>query len=606
MKNASHEVRRCCARSPRRASAGLGAAVATLLSATVEACGPDSRQAGRPVAPATSPPTALATDPAPAPRPGPIAGAFDWRVVVNNGVVVPGDVRRFNSYNQPSVNVGNLVVFRARSTGGTTGEPAHGVFSRDMAAGAPVITVFDRNTTVPQPNDLGATIVEPPSFPRIDMGSSTIASRGNHAPVWAYTSGDGTESRAGTTGIYSNPFGDLIAGASDLGSVPGFAFFAVPGTGGPKFDVFPGAPSVTDRATLVFKGNYTAPGGAAKTGVYYRNLTNTALPLADGGALAPAGGTAPVVVIADRDTPIPGTTTPFGSTAPPSAAGRVAVFAGFDDENAPTLGGIYLAPLTGPRPKLTPLVKIGANVPGERKAVFSSLGEGVSFDGRFVAFWAAWGTETRTLTLPCPSEGNALRVAYCQQRYPDGFQTQVPVHQGIFVDDVRTGTTVAVAKAPTDFDDFVYWNYSGRVPGMSESEEVGEEARWRSGSFVAVSGLVDGTLSDRVFHAVFKARTGQVVDNAYVSPVDGVYLRKGPGAAPIVKVLETGMDGTAIDPAAVYVDAETGVRLVLPVTEMGLERDGFRGASLVVNVGMGTEDAGWAGIYLTTVPEEEP
>jgi hypothetical protein len=26
---------------------------------------------------------------------------LDWRVVVNNGVRVPGDTRTFNSYNQP-------------------------------------------------------------------------------------------------------------------------------------------------------------------------------------------------------------------------------------------------------------------------------------------------------------------------------------------------------------------------------------------------------------------------------------------------------------------------------------------------------------------------
>jgi len=39
----------------------------------------------------------------------------------------------------------------------------------------------------------------------------------------------------------------------------------------------------------------------------------------------------------------PGTDTVFGSTAPPSAAGQRVVFAGFDDEDNPTLGGIYLA-----------------------------------------------------------------------------------------------------------------------------------------------------------------------------------------------------------------------------------------------------------------------
>jgi hypothetical protein len=36
---------------------------------------------------------------------------------------------------------------------------------------------------------------------------------------------------------------------------------------------------------------------------------------------------------------------------------------------------------------------------------------------------------------------------------------------------------------------------------------------------------------------------------------------------------------------------------------MGIERDGFRGDSLAINVSMGTEEAGWAGIYLTEIPK---
>ena len=121
---------------------------------------------------------------------------FGWQTVVNNGVKVPveGDNRKFNSYNPPSLNVERLVVFRARSKGGMGGQPVHGVFTRDMAvAGTPVTTIFDRKTTVPQPNnilwppnDLLTTFIEPPSFPRIDMWSDTIASRGNHQPVWNY------------------------------------------------------------------------------------------------------------------------------------------------------------------------------------------------------------------------------------------------------------------------------------------------------------------------------------------------------------------------------------------------------------------------------------
>jgi hypothetical protein len=199
-------------------------------------------------------------------------------------------------------------------------------------------------------------------------------------------------------------------------------------------------------------------------------------------------------------------------------------------------------------------------------------------------------------------------VAYCKKQYPNGFTTTVPVNQGIFVHDLQTRQTRVVAKTPGDFDDFVYWNFSGRTPGTGEGDDDGELARWRSASFVAVSGLVDGSLTDATFHAAFKARTGDVMDGTYVTPVDGIYLRRGPGVTEILTVVETGMDGTLIDPEAVFVDEEdpsaTPRPLPLPVTEMGIERDGFRGNSLAINASMGTEEAGWAGVYLTEVPED--
>jgi hypothetical protein len=111
-------------------------------------------------------------------------------------------------------------------------------------------------------------------------------------------------------------------------------------------------------ATIVFKGNYTV-GDVGKTGVFYRNLVDSDI---NGG---PGGGTNPVVLIANNTvTKIPGTTQVFGSTSPPSAASGKVVFAGFDNEDAPTLGGIYLAPLAQ-TPSLTTLVSIGGRVPGE-------------------------------------------------------------------------------------------------------------------------------------------------------------------------------------------------------------------------------------------------
>lgn len=522
------------------------------------------------------------------------SGQFQWHVVVNNGDVVPGDVlgRTFNSYNQPSLNVDRLVVFRARSKGGMGNQPAHGIYTRDMASGGPITVVFDRNTNVPEPNNLGSAFTEPPAFPRIDMWTTTSASRGVHQPVWNYQVDPVTESRAGTTGIYVDLAGSLITGASNVGMPidyqTGFPYgdvFLVPGSGGLRFDVFPGAPAVTDGATIAFKGNYTE-GTTSRTGVYYRDLTPV-----------DAGGAAPTVLIADnRDTLIPGTGTVFGSTAPPSAAGREAVFAGFDDEDDPSLGGLYLAPLAGPTPPLTPLVRIGDRVPGERQGVvFNRLGEGVSFDGRFVGFWGAWGADTRTLRLQCPVDGNADVIAYCNETYPDGFEATVPVHQGIFVHDRVTGQTLAVAKAPDDYSDFLYWNFSGQVP---DSDEEGEPARWRSAAFVAASGLVDGTLRNATFHAAFKARTGAVVDEAYVDPVDGIYLALGPGQSPRATVVETGWPGTLFDPAAV----DPSTLVPLPVTAMGIERDGFRGNAMAITVTMATAEAGWAGIYATTVP----
>jgi hypothetical protein len=216
----------------------------------------------------------------------------------------------------------------------------------------------------------------------------------------------------------------------------------------------------------------------------------------------------------NTDTLIPGTGTVFGSTAPPSAADGKAVFAGFDDEENPTLGGLYLAKLKKPK-KLDRLVEIGERIPGAPGYTFNRLGEGVAFDGTKVGFWGAWGTETRTVRLYCPTEGNKNRIAYCNRNLvcADGSGTmvdpnsicdetgcyqekEVPARQGIFVHDTdRRGDTRMVAATGEDFDDFVFWNYSGKPPcvgkgghGEEGAEEDGEPARWRSSAFVSVSG----------------------------------------------------------------------------------------------------------------------
>ncbi len=89
------------------------------------------------------------------------------------------------------------------------------------------------------------------------------------------------------------------------------------------------------------------------------------------------------------------------------------------------------------------------------------------------------------------------------------------------------------------------------------------------------------------------------MDGDYTDVVDGIYLRKGPGTLPYSAMVWTGMDGSLIDPMADNLETSVG----LPVTAMGIERDGFRGDALALNVGMADADYGWAGIYLTTVPD---
>ncbi|MCJ7838951.1 MAG: hypothetical protein MUP61_07050, partial [Burkholderiales bacterium] len=195
---------------------------------------------------------------------------YEWYTAVNNGDLVPGTAKFFNSYNQPAVNDDGRVVFRARSRGGQgaqgAGQPEHGIFMRDLEAFGPIVTVFTRGRAVPGPNNTDAKFNEFPSIPRIDAGSGTIATRGMSQPVWQNAVDD---TRTGSAGVYTNLRGGPTTAASMLGDVNGFQHFQVPipeiapGTG---FDQFPGSPAVTERNTIVFKGNFTV-GGGGKTGV---------------------------------------------------------------------------------------------------------------------------------------------------------------------------------------------------------------------------------------------------------------------------------------------------------------------------------------------------
>ena len=538
----------------------------------------------------------------------------DWATVVNNNDLIPPlYVRNFNSYNQPSVNARGIVVMRARSRGGPPLGPAtHGIYTRDMSSrDSPIVRILDRTSPVPKPNNLGTTFVETPSFPRIDIDSDTIATRGNHQPVHRYWLDDGTETRAGTTGIYTNPFGELVTGHAKLGNVPGMGHFRVPEFNGAHFEVFPGAPAVTESDTIVFKGNFTAL-GSERTGVYYRKIGPGEM-----------GGDALSILIANSvDTLIPGTSTVFGSTAPPSAARGKAVFTGFDNEWAPTLGGIYAANLEF-QPQLSTLASIGQRVPDlSAVAHFNDFGEALAFDGRFVGFWAAWGEESRTVRLYCPQEGNKDRIAYCNQELvcrnsgetrgdPNSIcddsedplygtscytERRVPVNQGIFVHDLKKGRTRLVALTSDSSEDFLFWNYAGKTPCSGKGHapegdhEDGESVRWRSSAFVAVSGR------GASYRIVFKSRS-QGGDTAELgAPVDALHVVKGPGKQRRNVVLDTTMDGQSIDP-----QAPRGSRIV----ELGLEREGFRGKWLAISAKMGVEGAeeedDMAGVYITRI-----
>lgn len=514
-----------------------------------------------------------------------LPSSFSWTTIANSASPIPdGDGRTFNSFNQPSVSSRGTVVLRGRSRGGQgAGEPLRGVYSRSMSSKtATLVRVFDTATEVPQPNNVlysGAlgTFTEFPAFPRIGLDSDTVVSRAQSKPVYEYqigvdpVTGEPVTTRAGTSGVYVAYQGARTSAMTQLGGVAGFEHYGVPGaTQGTKFDQFPGSPAMANATTVAFKGNYTD--GVGKTDVFFRSFSG-------------GNGPASTQVIASSDTLIPGQdggTTRFGSTAPPSASSTSVVFLGLDNEEAPTMGGIYRAPLA-PSPALQVLVSIGGQVPGESPGVgFSRLGEALSYDGRFVAFWGSWGSAFRTVTLTCPEDGQAAVIAFCREAYPNGYTVHIPVQQGFFVHDVAANKTTAVVKTGDAYIDFLYWNFSGRPPGVGESEaEEPEAPRWRSATFVAAHS------SKGIAQVAFKARRPTVPE------VDGVYLTLAPGLPPVYRtVVETTAPATQLDPAA-----PAGAK----VTTVGIERDGLRGGWLAISASMldPLTSESWAGVYLT-------
>ena len=513
---------------------------------------------------------------------------LSWQTIVNNSFSMPNSEKKYSSYGQPSINSNGTVVFRARSTQG--GQRQTGIYSRQFPKGQ-ITAIADLSTLVPYPNNLGTTFQEFSAIPRIAANSDYVATRGNHQPVYKYLLPDGSETRTGTTGIYVRLGGDLLFdGASKIGLAPGFANHAVPNMDQlTAFDVYPGAPAINDNGTIVFKGNY-ADNGVGKTGIFYRELLST-----------PGGGKTAVELIANSDTQIPNAPPSFrkmtfGSTAPPSVAGDELVFVGLDNEENPNFGGIFLAPIR-PTPELRTLVSIGEPLPGTKIETMTRVGEGLAFDGRYVAFWGAWSNVMKTVRLYCPEDGNADILAYCNGVDPNSVfdpdrnrwyqDKQVNVHQGIFVYDIYANYAYLVSRSDYDFNDYLYWVYSGRPPGVGtfNEEEDGEEPpRWRSAAFIAAS---DGLV-------VFKARTGtQDPNGEYINPIDGIYMKNALDRSPIQVLVETGMSSNVLDPSV-----PTGA---LPIVGVGLERDGFRGNKLAITASMADTENSWGGIYVANI-----
>ena len=213
---------------------------------------------------------------------------------------------------------------------------------------------------------------------------------------------------------------------------------------------------------------------------------------------------------------------------------------------------------------------------------FNAFGEGLSFDGRYVGFWGAWGDDTFQRTLTCPTDGNADVIAYCLANANDAV-VDIPVHQGIFLADTLGGDAWMYAQTgDLGLDDFLFWTYSGRPPGAGETGEGdAEPPRWRASSFLAVDGS----------RMVFKGRDdgGDGLGGAFV---DSLIARFGLGS-PLLDIVHTGMDGAALDPMAAG----------LPIATLGIERDGFRNGWLAINASMTDGEFSQAGIYVARVPE---
>jgi hypothetical protein len=337
-------------------------------------------------------------------------------------------------------------------------------------------------------------------------------------------------------------------------------------------------------------------------------------------------GAEQIFVAANSQTKIPEPTTNcntamFGSTASPSIVDSKMVFRGLDNEDNPGCGGIYMAEMDSINyPALKSLVSLETTVPGEEDGVtFTSFGEGLSYDGRAVGFWAGWGDELEPILLCCPKTGNKARRDFCLNKggggdpntvcdnstAPDGcdsgcYQNKtVLVNQGIFVYDSEDDSIKAVAKGSTkEGTDFVFWNYSGKPPeaGPTNETDSAEPPRWRSSATLALSQY------NSIAYKLKDEDKGSI----------GIYHWKDEGIVSSSRIIvETGQNCTILDAEGV-----ASAEVSLLVESVAMERDSFRGSNLVVSVACAIEvedtdtdesegeeevEGDWGGIYLTRV-----
>lgn len=511
-----------------------------------------------------------------------------WQTVANGKSTLPGTTTPFATFGPASINTSGMAVFKgvsvlATSQGSGETSATTGLYTADLSNGGKLAKVADIATLVPDPNKLtyGQTLAKFggfPSFPKIDAFSSFVGFNATHPPVISLPN----SGKAGSAGIYSNPGGTLKTGVGLFvqDTTTTYPYFANPDTGA-AFGAFPASPSVVKGNTLVFKADYLN-GTAVVNGIYYRDL------------MAESGQSL-VQRVASVATSIPNmtTTTRFGYFGAPAAVSNTAVFVGYNKKDAPTAGGIYSALLGSEDPLLTPLVTIGMPVPGGAETdSFTLFGDAVSYDGRFVGFWGAWGSDTTNLHVTCSEPEEAMQ-AFCLTNFPNGYDAKVPAHQGMFVYDTQSSTLTAVAQTGTGFTDFTYWPFVGTLPeeGAPTSTGGGEtetEVPLEPPAFVLSPSIVVANPSGDAYQVVFKAKSGSL---------NGIYMTTGPDSSPITTVLDTTMLGNAVDGSS---------NSTSNINRLTLEREGMRGSWLVIGATLHDNAANTdaSGIYATSVETE--